>query len=376
MEIGITTDVVDSSMYHRGVPISVKRIIKNIVRIGSNYNFHLIHFYRNSDEIYHLGLDEIIVKPYSIPSTVLSKTLANIFRAPKLLKDLDIIHFTNPFLNDFPLFFLPKTKKILTIWDMAYYLPESRAKFRERPKAWIYQSLWKLMLPRIKNKIDMYITISHGTKEGILKYLKIPEEKIRVIHLGVDDIFRPIEIEKTNDPLLPDEPFILTDKPYPALFKIYYNLKKRGIKHKLIVFSGRDYPGGKETVINLGLEKDVLFLGYVSNEELVKLYNTADLYVRFVYFTGFGIPTVEAMACGCPVVVSNADAAPEVVGDAGILLSPYNLNEWVNKIYEVLTNEELRREMAKKGIERAKMFSWKKTAEKTLKVYREVLERR
>ena len=370
MEIGITTDVVDSSMYHRGVPISVKYLVKNIVRIESNYNFHLIHFYRNSDEIYQLGLDEIIVKPYSIPSTVLSKTLTNIFRAPKLLKDLDVIHFTNPFLNDFSLFFLSKTKKILTIWDMAYYLPESRAKFRERPKAWIYQNLWKLILPRIKNKIDMYISISHGTKEGMIKYLKIPEKKIRVVHLGVNDIFRPIEIEKTND--LPDEPFILTDKPYPALFKIYYNLKKRGIKHKLIVFSGRDYPGGKETVINLGLEKDVFFGGYVSNKELVKLYNTADLYVRYVYYTGFGIPTVEAMACGCPVVVSNADAAPEVVGDAGILLDPNNVDEWVDAMYEVLTNEGLRQDLIKKGLKRAKMFSWEKTAKEIIKVYEDV----
>jgi len=375
MEIGITTDIVDASEYHRGVPISVKYLVKNIVRIESNYNFHLIHFYRNSDEIYHHGLDEIIVKPYFTPSTVLSKTLANIFRSPKLLKDLDVIHFTNPFLNDFPLFFHPKTKKILTIWDMAYYLPESKAKFRERPKAWAYQNLYKLILPIIKNKIDMYISISHGTKEGMIKYLKIPEEKIRVVHLGVDDAFRPVEIEKSDDSLLPDKPFILTDKPYPALFKIYHNLKKRGIKHKLIVFSGRGYVTD-DTIVNLGLQRDVQFLGYVSKEELVKLYNAADLYVRFVYFTGFGIPTVEAMACGCPVVVSNADAASEVVGDAGILLDPHNIDEWVDAIYEVLTNEGLRQDLIKKGLKRAKMFSWERTAKETIKVYEGVLEER
>lgn len=375
MKIGITTDVVDSTEFHRGVANSVTYLIKNIVKIGSGHDFHLIHFFRNSNEIYQLDLENIIVTPFSTPSELLTKTLTNLFRTSRLLKKFDLIHITNPFLYDFPLFFIPKIKKVLTIYDMCYFLPdrpELKDLYRTSPKTWLYHKLWKFFLPRIKNKIDLYISISDATKDDMVNYLGVPEEKIRTVHLGADEVFKPVEIDRLNESILPDEPFILTDRPYSDLITVYQELKKRGIKHKLLGFSGRDYVT-EETVISLGLQEDVKFLGYVSKEELVKLYNAADLYVRLVYFTGFGIPTVEAMACGCPVVVSNSDAGPEIVGDAGILLNPRKLDEWVDNIYNVLTNEDLRVEMSKKGIERSKMYTWKKTAEETLKVYEEAL---
>lgn len=375
IKIGITTDVVDTTIQHRGVSTTVKALVENIAKVNTDYNFNLIHFNENLDDIYQLGLNEIIVKPFSTPSPVLSKTLANIFRAPKLIKNLDVIHFTNPYLFDFPLFFLSRAKKILIVYDTCYFLsdrPELKRLFYKNPKTWAYHKLWKFLLPKIKAKIDLYISISDGTKEDVIKCLNVPSEKIRTVHLGIDDLFKPINIDKLDNSFSQFEPFILTDRPYSSLIKVYHELKKRGIKHKLIGFSGRDYVT-KEEIIEFGLENDVHFLGYVSKEDLVKLYNTADLYVRLVYFTGFAIPTVEAMACGCPVVVSNADAAPEVVGDAGILIDPHKLDEWVDKIYEVLTDEKLRDKMSKKGLERAKMFSWKKTAEETLKAYDEIL---
>ncbi len=132
------------------------------------------------------------------------------------------------------------------------------------------------------------------------------------------------------------------------------------------------YENAKEMVKKLGLEKEVIFAGYVSDDELVKLYNTADLYLRLPLVETFGIPPLEAMACGCPVVTTNVGSLPEIVGDAGILKNPDDIDGIVKAVHEVLMNEGLREDMIKRGLERAKMFSWEKTAKETMKVYEEV----
>jgi len=247
--------------------------------------------------------------------------------------------------------------------------PQSKPKIYRKPKAWMSTKLVKLIFPKIKDKIDMYIAVSHFLKKEMINVLKIPEEKIRVIHLAADEKFKPQKIQKSTS-------FILSDTPIPELIKIYYKLRQRGIKHKLMIFSMREYgyEKAKEMVINLGLQKEVVFKGYVPDEDLVKLYNTADLYLRLPLVETFGIPPLEAMACGCPVVTTNVGSLPEVVGDAGILKNQNDIEGIVKAVHEVLTNEGLREEMIKRGIKRAKMFSWEKTAKETIKVYEEVGE--
>lgn len=377
MKVGITTSVIDSTLNKRGVANTVKYLIKHLNSLDENIDLNLIHFHENTDEIYQVGLNEIIIKPFKTPFNLFSKHLSNFLKTPKLVEELDIIHITNPFIYDFPLFFIKNKIKILTIYDTCYFLknrPEMKNLFKRNPKVWLYHKLWKFLLPIIKDKIDMFISISDGTKQDMIKYLKIPEEKIKTIHLGADEIYRPISVNRTLEDYIPKGPFILTDRPHTEIAKIFYNLKKKGINHKLVGFSGREYVT-KEYLEKLGIEKDVQLLGYVSKDHLLKLYNTADLYVRFVHFTGFGIPTVEAMACGCPVMVSNSDAGPEVVGDAGVLGDPYNPDEWTGKLYEILTNDSMRKLLSKKGLKRAEKFSWKYTANATFDVYEEIMRR-
>lgn len=137
-----------------------------------------------------------------------------------------------------------------------------------------------------------------------------------------------------------------------------------------------NYPGVRRKLIqqieSLNLQKDIIFAGYVSELALAEIYNAVDLFVFPSLYEGFGIPPLEAMACGTPVITSNTSSLPEVVGDAAIQINPYDVEKFAEEMYEVLTNERLKEEMIRKGLERSKMFSWENSAKKTLKVYREM----
>lgn len=366
MEIGITTDIVDSVKYHKGVANYIKYLVQNFAESQNKHDYHLIHFQRNPTALYQLGLKEIIVPSFF--SSEPSKLLANSIRAKKLLKDLDVIHTTAPRLVQFPLYSVPNTKKVMTVHAMDLYIPPwLRAKFHKKPRAWLQQKLFTLYFSKVENKIDAYITVSHFLKEELTKNMGIAEEKVFPIHLAADEKFKRMNFEKPFD-------FFLSDTPTPELIKMFYKLKNNGIKHKLVVFSmrGFGYEKAKEMVGRLDLQKDCYFKGYVPDHELVKLYNTADAYVRLAGYEGFGLPPIEAMACGCPVVTTNVGSLPEVIGDAGIMRNLYDTEGITEAIYEVLTNEGFRDEMTKRGLKRAKMFSWENTAEETMKVYEEV----
>jgi glycosyltransferase involved in cell wall biosynthesis len=166
-------------------------------------------------------------------------------------------------------------------------------------------------------------------------------------------------------------------KNVEGLVKAFYRLKKkyrRGLK--IIKVGGSCWFGARSRlnalVDALGLQRDLIFSEFASEEHLIALYNAADVFVFPSFYEGFGLPVLEAMACGCPVVASNTSSLPEVVGDAGILVNPYNINGLANAMYEVLANEGLREDLTKRGLARAKRFSWEKTARETLKVYQEV----
>ena len=332
MKIGITTDVLRTTKHPKGVYRYIENLTENLNSLQNNeYNFHNVN---NVNEC----------------------------------KNLDIIHITDFRVKWLPIIYHSSSKKILTLHGGRFWVPpQSKPNIFKKPKAWLMtNSISYLLFPKIKNEIDIFVTVSDFLKNEVIKTLKVPEEKIRTIHLGVNKIFKNKNLEKEN--------FILSDTPTPELIELYYNLKKEGIKHKLIIFSMREYgyEKAKEAINRLNLQKDVIFKGYVSNNELAYLYNTASIYIRLPYIETFGIPPLEAMSCSCPVAATSTGSLPEVIGDAGILAS--NTEELKEGICEVLTNEKMKNELIKKGLERAKIFSWKKTAEKTLKVYEEAMK--
>lgn len=368
MKIGIITDVVDGNK--TGVGIYTYNLIKNFSRIDKENEYYLIHYKKTSLDIYESNKEIIIplLKPFG-------NLVWRVVVLPPKLKDkgFDLLH--DPYGLG-PLAFDIPFKKVITLHELTEtHSPKS---FRR-----LSVMLHKLLYPKTVKNVDMILTDSEFIKQDIIKHLKVQEEKIKVIYLAADEKFKPLrqdEIIKIKQKYHLDFPFVLyvggigAKKNISALIKAYYKLKEDCKGYKLVIVGPkvRTYEEIFETVEKLNLQKDVIFTGYVPDDDLPKLYNAASLFVYPSLYEGFGLPPLEAMSCGTPVITSNAASLPEVVGDAGITVDTYDVDRLAKAIKEVLSNDGLREDMVKKGLKRAKMFSWEKTAKETLKIYEEV----
>jgi glycosyltransferase involved in cell wall biosynthesis len=230
----------------------------------------------------------------------------------------------------------------------------------------------------------MILTDSCKVKGEAINLLKLSSEKIKVIYPGVDKRFKKLKSKNLNGilpELNPNKKTILyigNTRPYknlPRLLEAFGLLQKRKPENYQLIIAGgekRNLPLLKRITIDLNIEKDVFFTGNLTDIEVVALMNAADVFVFPSLEEGFGLPPLEAMACGTPVVTSNVSSLPEVVGDAALLVDPENVEEIASAIEKVLTDEKMREELIRKGFERVKNFSWEKTASETLKIYKSV----
>ena len=380
MRVGLISYPIDYEQ-RTGIGNYTYYLVKNLIEIGKVDNLYLIHYRKFNEEVYSKAHEKIISVPEFLLYIPKIPGLISMFKLPFLIKktEIDILHFPATWGAQILTFFLnPKVKKILTVHDLTPLL-YSHTHMKHNV------IIWNSTLRLIKNKIDIIIADSQNTKNDCIKYLNIPEKKIKVIYLAPDEIYQPInnkqeikeEIYKKYNVEIPFILYVGTlerRKNIPTLIKAFYKLKKINIPHKLVIVGKKGwlYNDIFKTVEAFKLQEDIIFTGYVPKEDLVKFYNLADLFVYPSLYEGFGLPPLEAMACGCPVIISNTSSLPEVVGDAGILVDPYDVEELAKAMYEVLKDESFRIELAKKGLERAKLFSWRKTAEETWKVYEEV----
>jgi glycosyltransferase involved in cell wall biosynthesis len=225
-------------------------------------------------------------------------------------------------------------------------------------------------------KAKRVIAISEFTKKEIVKNLDYPSEQIEVTLLGVDSKkYKPLRNFKAPNcfggrTILHVGASELRENT-SLLIKVLHALKKKIPDVKMVKVGS---VGGRflELTSKLGLGKDITCVGYVPEKDLPLYYNSADLLVFPSLHEGFGLPPLEAMACGLPVITSNVSSLPEVVGDAGIMKDPNDVDGFAKAMYEVLTNDGLRKDLIKRGLRRAKSFSWEKTARKTLEVYKEI----
>ena len=160
------------------------------------------------------------------------------------------------------------------------------------------------------------------------------------------------------------------------MLKAIAKLKKKLPGIKLLKIGDPQSYGARKQLLNtireMGLQNDVIFLGYVSEEELPKWYNASDLLVYPCLYAGFGLPPLEAMACGTPVITSNTSSLPEVVDDAGIMVDPNDDNALELNMYNVLTQDDLTQKLAEKGLKRSKIFTWDNAAKQTQEVYNSI----
>jgi len=236
-------------------------------------------------------------------------------------------------------------------------------------------------------KADAVIAISDCTRADVINQLHGDPDRVFTIPLAADDSFRPAtvkEVAEIRRRYGVGETSVLylgtlePRKNIPALLEAFRQVRTdHDGDCRLVLGGGKGwyYRDVFRRVEELGLKDDVVFTGYVSQEDLPVLYSSATVFVYPTLYEGFGLPPLEAMACGTPVITSNTSSLPEVVGDAGVMVNPLSVDEISQAIHTVLSREDLRREMSAAGLERAKRFSWKETAGQTLKVYASAYER-
>lgn len=296
-------------------------------------------------------------------------TLDLLFRIGQIKRKFDLYHET----NYFPMHFDGPT--VLTVHDLSFYLyPETHPKER-------IHHMERYFYPRL-DRISHFITVSNAIKHDMIKLLNIPEHKIAVTYEGVEEEFKPI-----LDNALPGSlskygvnpgSYILyvgtlePRKNIKNLLKAYSCLPEflRG-KYPLVLAGGLGWlmEGLDKEIRRLGISTSTIKTGYVPREDLPSLYNGASIFVYPSLYEGFGLPPLEAMACGTPVITSNVSSLPEVVGDAGILVHPEDVNKLSEEMEDLITNPERRHCLSRKGIERAKLFTWERCALQTLGVY-------
>ena len=292
------------------------------------------------------------------------------YQLSRLLGSQDgIIHLPNQNFARYG--FLVKNPYIVTVHDMIRFsLGFAKETITEK-------ILLKLDIRGIK-RASHIIAVSKHTQNDLIQYLKIPDGRISVIYNGIDhSIFKPYTVK------LLDKPYILcvgSERPrknLSRLFEAFAKFKGEFPELKLVKvgISGRSKKYRRETMRkldSLGLTRDVIFIEYITELDLAYYYSSAALLAFPSLYEGFGLPPLEAMACGCPVVTSNTSSLPEVVGEAGIMVNPYDTDSLAQAMKRVLTDNKLRDEMVRKGLEQSKRFTWEKAAKRTLEVYEKV----
>lgn len=243
----------------------------------------------------------------------------------------------------------------------------------------------KYMIPRAILRSGKLIAVSNSTKSDLEQFFNLNSNKVSVIHEAADPSFRKIENTETletyrRNVLLPEN-FILyvgNTKPYKNIstllraFKLFKTTWKSD--YFLVVAGKKDrfHQTTFQMAKELGLLSNVRFFDNFTEKELPLLYNLAKLFVFPSYYEGFGLPPLEAISCGTPVIASSSASLPEILGEGATLIDPDDVNGFAKAMKDVLTNDGLRKQMSKKGIEQSKKFSWEKTAEETLSVYKEL----
>lgn len=283
---------------------------------------------------------------------------------------LDVLH--SP---DFIPPYRPSCKSVITVHDLAFLLyPHFLTKESARYYGHIDEAVrWT----------DHIIAVSHSTKRDTIQHLGVPEDKIAVVHEAASPIFRPVDRDEAREQVRDrhgiDAPFILfvstiePRKNVPTLMRAVWQLVECYKDDVHLVLAGGKgwlYEDAFAVVDELDMDDRVHFVGRVTSEDLLYLYNAAELLAHPAFYEGFGLPPLEAMACGLPVIVSNVASLPEVVGDAGLLIDPHDVDELTVAMWRVLNDGDLRQEMTEKGERQAARFSWERAARETLEIYR------
>lgn len=300
---------------------------------------------------------------FVIPLKLINKAI-NVYHYP---------HFDLPLMQMF--------SSIVTIHDLKYIIfPSFFPEFGKLKKN--YMNFFYRMAGMKSKKL---IAVSESTKNDLIRLFNISTEKIVVVPLAADSIFKADpHKENVQSKLyklgLIDPYFVVVGERRPhknlkRIIKAFYIFKQRHSgNYKLIIVGKRyaNYSQPEKMIEHLNLEDEVIFTGYVADELLPLYYQGATALIFASLYEGFGIPILEAMGCGTPVITSNVSSMPEVAGDAALYVNPQDPKAIAERMEQIIVQKEIRSDLIMKGLNRSKKFSWKKTAEQTLSIYEEV----
>lgn len=353
----------------------INHIVKILLNETENEMFVFFHKSFDRSLLYKHKHLNFVEKYTRVKSNVLRKAIFLPFSIRDLKMDLfhGVDHVGIPFL------YKSKTcQYFVTIHDLITRIFPRTFPIKQR-------LIQNTLLPYILSKADKIIAVSRSTENDVKKFYPQHAEKVKVIYEGVESRFYPRsqrEIEKVLEKYKIHFKYFFSlgtlepRKNIVRLIEAFIQLKQEGdVGHKLVI-TGRKgwlYKEILERIQKSPFSQDIVFTDFVDDEDLPFLYSGAEMFLYPSLYEGFGLPVLEAMACGTPVITSNLSSLPEVMGEAGILIDPLKVEEIVLAMEKLSTDKELREELQKKGLERAKLFSWERAAKETLELYKEML---
>jgi glycosyltransferase involved in cell wall biosynthesis len=318
---------------------------------------------------------KILIVPFGIIS------FGDVFRLPKILEKQKIDIYYLPYYMTSP-FHGRKYKVIITVFDLIHFFyPKLKMNFIRK----IYHRII-LGQKMVFRRADKIITISVNTSRDLIKTFKVPPRKIKMIYMGVSDSFRVIDGAKTKK--LMKEKFKVSQnyilyvgrnephKNIKALIIAYARLPENIQQNYDLVLVGKEDEKYNQTIRLLiakyGIESNVIFTGYVEESDLPYIYSGASVFVFPSFYEGFGLPILEAMACGVPVVCSNTSSLPEVGGDAALYSDPTDIHKMSENIRSLLEDSILREEMIRRGLRQVKNFTWFNAANNLSECFNEI----
>lgn len=367
MRIGINARYLQREKYS-GIEIHTLELIYALSNIDKSNEYFL--FFSKDRPIPNLNLpDNFKICISNIPKYVPRLAWDLIFISLEAkTKKVEVMH--SPFLSPI----IKTSKNVLTVYDLAYlYFPQ----FYTTTQLLVLKYLLHLSI----KFSDIIITPSTNTKNDLMKEFGIEENKIKVAHPSVDPFFRedknPIEIQRVKNKYGIAKEFILNvgvlnpRKNQTSLIKAFRKVLDSGFDYQLVIVGERGWKYNEvfDTVKSERIERYVIFTGNVPKSDLLYLYNGALMFVFPSVYEGFGFPALEAMACGCPTVVSNSSSLPEICNKAALYFDPTDISDIYTKILEVIKNAELRKSLSENGKKQAIKFSRESFARKMLEAY-------
>lgn len=358
-----------------GLATYTNNLLFNMQKSGKLKNLYLFYPYKDKTEAFDIE---------SIPKNLLIGERRHDFWPNVYNTKWDIdypIELFHNTVNGIGLPDAPGVHYIITLHDLIpYIMPETV----DRP----HLDFTLKYTPYIIEKVSQIITVSEHSKADIKRYFGVDDDKITVTHLAADSIYEPLDRDKARSVIFNkygiDKKYIL----YLGGFSLRKNLARLISSFKKVLADSeiplnllilgehsRSYPVLWKLTEELGLCDSVKFLNFVPTEDLPYFYNGAEVFVYPSLYEGFGLPPLEAMQCGTPVVTSDVSSIPEIVGNACLLVDPYSTDSIAGQIVKLVNDGKLWQKYRLLGLEKAREYSWEDTAAKTIKVYEKCMNK-